>query len=411
MTESFGIHQVRIVDVVRGVIHAHRSVTVRDGNIQEILPAQQEIPSKQMDGLDRYLAPGLIDGHAHFFLDGSSDPRGHFIESDDTVRMNVARRNAQRAIAVGITTIRDCGAPAPLMWRLQKEVEKGETPGPHIQSCGAPLMRIGGHCHFFGGEVSTVHQVRPMVEQQLESGAEFVKLMASGGGLTPGTNPGEADLPLEIMRAACEVAHHHGVPITAHCHATESINRAMEAGLDMIEHASFVEPDGRYVYNEIIARSIVDRNIVVGPTVISALLTAKRFRDSGRPHNPQDPAAIERLEGRLTNTGCFYRLGMKILGGTDCGATDTAFDSLVDELLAYIRAGMSNAEALRTATCDSAAYLRLGRVGTITPGYRADLMLLNSNPLDDLNALRKPSLVMKEGEIIDLKEEPERRSR
>ena len=400
MIGRFVIRQVRIVDAVKGVIEAHQSVTVQDGRIQEILPAQQEISGEQVEGDDRYLSPGLIDGHAHFFLDASSDPRGHFLDGDDAVRMDVARRNAQKAIAAGITTIRDCGAPAPLMWQLKKEVERGDTPGPHIQNCGSPLMRIGGHCHFFGGEVSTVHQVRRMVEQQLESGAEFVKLMASGGGLTPGTNPGEADLPLKIMRAAREVAHHHGVQITAHCHATESITRAMEAGLDMIEHASFVEPDGRYVYNETLARSIVDRDIVVGPTVISALLTAKHFRDSGRPHNPQDRAAIERLEGRLTNTSCFYQLGMKILGGTDCGATHTPFDSLVDELLAYTRAGLSNAEALRTVTCDSAEYLRLGRVGKIRPGYQADLMLLDNNPLDDLNALRKPSLVVKEGETI-----------
>ena len=286
--------------------------------------------------------------------------------------------------------MRDCGAPAPLMWQLQREVEEGETIGPHIQSCGSPLMRFEGHCHFFGGEVDSVQQVQEAVSQQIAKGAGFVKLMASGGGLTPGTNPGEADLPLELMRVAADAAHAHDVHITAHCHATESITRAIEAGLDMIEHASFVLPDGRYQYDEAIAESIRERDIVVGPTVIAAIRTAERFRESKTIYNPQDVSAVERLEGRLTNTGHFHRLGIRILGGTDSGATNTPFNSLVNELIAYTRAGLSNSEALRTATCDAANYLLLGLVGEVMPGYRADFILLDRNPLQDLSTLRHP---------------------
>jgi len=394
------IDQVHVVDVAQGLIDEQQSVSLQDGRIHEVLPSDPRISGNRIHGAGRYLCPGLIDGHAHFFLAASNNPRGHFLEADDAARMNVARHNAQTALAAGITTIRDCGAPAPLMWELQREVEAGETAAPHILSCGSPLMRIGGHCHFFGGEVASVQQVQQAVARQLESGAGFVKLMASGGGLTPGTNPGEADLPIELMRAAADAAHEHGVHVTAHCHATDSITRAIEAGLDMIEHASFVESDGRYRYNELIAKSIRDRDIVVGPTVISALRTANRLRESSTSHNPQDVWAVERLEGRLTNIGHFYRLGMKILGGTDCGVTDTPFDSLVDELIAYTRAGLSNIEALRTATCDSGRYLRLGPVGEVKPGYRADLILLANNPLQDLNALRKPLIVVKEGRVV-----------
>jgi len=394
------IDQVHVVDVAQGRIDQHRSVILQDGTIQEVCSADQNISGNRIEGAGRYLCPGLIDGHAHFFLDASSNPRGHFLDADETTRMNVARQNAQIAIAAGITTIRDCGAPASLMWQLQSEIDAGETVAPHILSCGSPLMRTQGHCHFLGGEVASVKQVRDVVAQQINSGARFVKLMASGGGLTPGTNPGEADLSLELMRAAADAAHDHGVHITAHCHATDSITRAIEAGLDMIEHASFVELDGRYHYNESIAKLVRDQGVVVSPTVFAALRTANRFRESKSSHNPQDVAAVERLEGRLTNTGHFYRLGMKILGGTDCGATDTPFDSLVDELIAYTQAGLSNIEALQTVTCDSAKYLRLGRVGEVKPGYGADLMLIASNPLQDLNALRKPSIVVKAGSIV-----------
>jgi len=398
--ESYAIQHVQIVDVVGGTILSDRTVLVEDGRIREVVAAEQPPTGQHIDGAGRYLCPGLIDGHVHFFLDACRDPRRHFIESDDTNRMAVARHNARTAISAGITTMRDCGGPAPLMWRLLEEVQSGETPAPHILCSGTPLMRVGGHCHFFGGEVATVDQVRQRIEQQLEKGAGFVKLMASGGGLTPGTNPGEADLPLELMRTAAELAHEHGVHIAAHCHATESIVRAVEAGLDIIEHASFVELDGRSQYDAAIAKSILERDIVVSPTVYAALQSAKRFREAGGSHNPQDVEVVQRLEERLTNTGRFHKLGLKMLGGTDCGVTDTPFDCLVDELIAYTQAGLSNVEALRTATCDGAAYMWLDQVGQIKQGHRADLILLAENPLEDLNALRKPLLVVKAGQCL-----------
>jgi imidazolonepropionase-like amidohydrolase len=248
--------------------------------------------------------------------------------------------------------------------------------------------------------VATVEDVRRLVEWHLGQGAGFVKLMASGGGLTPGTVPHEADLPLELMRAAAELAHAHGVQITAHCHATESITRALDAGLDMIEHVSFTEPPGRYRYDEDITRRIRDRGVVVSPTVYCALRTARHFRESGVVHNANDLAAVERLEGRLTNTAHFHRLGLKIIGGTDCGATDTPFDSLVDELVTYTQAGLSNAEALRTVTSDSAAYMNLPRLGEVKVGHQADLVLTAANPLEDLNALRQPLMVFKSGRLV-----------
>ena len=175
----------------------------------------------------------------------------------------------------------DCAAPGRLMSRFQCQVDAGEVAGPHIVSCGYALMRPKGHCHFLGGEVANVREACQRIEWNLNHGAGFVKLMASGGGLTPGTVPHEADLPLEIMKAAVREAHANGVHITAHCHATDSIRRGIQAGLDMIEHASFVEPPGRYRYDEDLTRQVRDAGIIVGPTVYSALQTARRFRAAG----------------------------------------------------------------------------------------------------------------------------------
>ncbi len=395
------IANVAVVDCVRGTTEARQSIVLRDGcieAIQDTLPAGYAGETLDAGGL--YLCPGLIDCHVHFFLDAGPSVRQSYLDSDDELRMATARRNARTALAAGITTMRDCGGPAKLIFELQRELRRGDVPGPNVLSCGCPLMRPKGHCHFFGGEVATADDVRRLVESNLSQGASFVKLMASGGGLTPGTVPHEADLPFELMKLAAELAHANGVPITAHCHATESITRAIDAGLDMIEHVSFTEPPGRYRYDEAITKRIRDRGMIVSPTVEGALRTARRFRATGQVNNPGDLAAVERLEGRLTNTAHFHRLGLKIIGGTDCGVTDTPFDTLVDEIIAYTRAGLSNAEALRTVTCDSATFLGLSGLGKVQEGYRADLLLLEGNPLDDLNALRAPLQVIQAGRVV-----------
>jgi len=287
------------------------------------------------------------------------------------------------------------------MFELERQVKSGEVPGPHIISCGYALMRPAGHCHWLGGgEVKTVADVRRIIDHNLERGAFFVKLMASGGGLTPGTVPHEADLDLELMREAAEIAHANGTHVTAHCHATGSIERAVEAGLDMIEHVNFVEPPGRYRYDEEIALRIREHGIVVSPTVFGALQTVKRFRAAGSVHNSGDVAAVERLEGRLVNTGHFHRLGLKIIGGTDCGATDTPFDSLVDEIITYTRVGLSSAEVLRTVTSDAAEFLGLSAIGQVKETYRADLTLLAGSPFEDLEHLRRPLSVFKAGALV-----------
>lgn len=411
MDNPYTIKNVNVVDVAKGAVLARRAVVINGERIEAVDDAGTDVPPPASDGAGLYLCPGLIDCHVHFFLDGGESPGRTFVESDDEGKMQVARRNARVAIEAGITTMRDCGAPAAAMLQFRQELADEHAVGPHIVCCGHPLMRPRGHCHFLGGAVSTENDVTRLIEGQLKKGANFVKLIASGGGLTPGTKPHEAELDLSLMKTAVEVAHANGVHVTAHCHATESMNRAVEAGLDMIEHASFVEQVG-YRYDEQLAVRMRDRGIVVSPTVFGALRTAKHFRETGQLDNPEDFAAVERLEGRLINTRHFHRLGVSLIGGSDCGGSNhTPFDSMVEEMLAYTRADLSNVEVLRAVTSDSARFMRLTGVGEVKRGYRADLVLIRSNPLEDLNALRDPVKVFKAGRLVHERPEPDHRRR
>jgi imidazolonepropionase-like amidohydrolase len=393
------ITNARVVDVEAGRVSAPQNIAIQGGRIDRLFAGPVDPPDEKIDADGAYVCPGLIDCHVHLFLDAGDDPLRTFLISDHESKLRTAAANAARALAAGITTIRDCGGPADLVFRVQRMIRDGEIAGPAIIAAGAPITRVGGHCHFFGGEVADKRDVRLCISRQARMGAKFVKLIASGGGLTPGTSPYEADLSLDLLREAVLVAHACGLHVSAHCHATESIVRALDAGVDIIEHAGFVQPDSPPRFDRDIAARMVDQGTVVSPTAISGMRIAEKLRQSAGPVG-FDPAAIERLEARRHHAARFYEAGVSIIAGSDCGVAGTAFDSLIDELIAYSSAGIPIPAALRAATSDSARYLGQPLLGQVASGFAADLVFLNRNPLEDLSALKEPDLVLRKGVIV-----------
>ncbi len=403
MQQSTSIVNATVIDADEGVARRGMTIDVRNGRIHSVSksssPQEGARGVRIVDARGACACPGLIDCHVHLFLDAGPSPRKGFLESGDAAKLRTAARNAALALFAGITTVRDCGGPAGLLFGFQRAVERGEHLGPRILAAGSPLTRPAGHCHFFGIEVSTPAGVRRAVDCQVRQGAALVKLIASGGGLTPGTRPSEADLPLDIMREAVAAAHANGLHVSAHCHAAESIVRALDARVDIIEHAGFVCPDGVPRFDAAIAARIRENGVVVSPTAVSGIRIAQTIRKSGS-QNGDDRGAVARLESRKRHTAQFCEAGVRIIAGTDCGVANTPFDSLVDELLEYAAAGMPASEALRCATSASARYLNQNQLGRLESGCIADLLLLAGNPLERLDYLRHPLLVMKEGAIV-----------
>ena len=183
------IEGVRIVDVVTGAVTEPRTVVIEGDTIASIVPAPEPLEP-------RYLAPGLVDAHVHLVFDAGLDPIGSFRALDDEGRRRVALANARVAVEAGITTVRDLGAPLSIVAEVARTIARGDAPGPDVVYAGAAITRVGGHIGLFGGEVRDEREARALVERQVEAGARAVKLVVSGGGLTPGTRPDRAELPV-----------------------------------------------------------------------------------------------------------------------------------------------------------------------------------------------------------------------
>lgn len=389
----------RVVDVVNGRIGDPVSIVIENARIRAIARVDEPVEGPTLDATGRFVVPGLIDAHVHLAFDGSSDPTGRVRLSENVELLELASRNARAALDAGITTVRDLGAPLATIVALARAIDAGERWGPDVVFAGAAITRIGGHIGLLGGEVADAVAARALVERQIDAGARAIKVVVSGGGLTPGTRPDRAELASSIVRAAVEVGRERDVRVATHAHATTAIRRAVAAGADTIEHGSFVSADGVVRFDRDLALRLRDRGMAVVPTASGALRTANRYRAAGAV-NPADRNAIDRLEARRWLTGELRAVGVRIVAGTDAGVIDTPFDSLHDELAVYVDVGLTPAEALRTATSAAAEALGLADRGRIDAGLRADLLLLDDDPLLDLAALRRPAAIVADGRLV-----------
>ncbi len=243
------------------------ALTVERGVVTQIGPwatAPRDLP--QLDLSEFYVLPGLINMHAHTILPGDGTPFDEWMALPDELLLLQAHANALTALHSGVTTIRDCGGKGQLMFRLRDAIRAGIVGGPRFVLCGRPLTITGGHCRYFGGEVDGAEAMRHAARQLLAEGADFIKIMAAGGG-TVGTYAHYPAFDLDELTAGIREAHKIGKFASCHCIATESISLALDAGVDHIEHCSFMAPDRLWRYDEILARRVADAGVYVTPTL------------------------------------------------------------------------------------------------------------------------------------------------
>jgi len=292
----------------------------------------------------------------------------------------------------GITTIRNMGTKYDADIHLRNMINTGVLKGPRIRASGLVIGITGGHGHGIALESDSVDEALKSARTQIKKGADIIKLMATGGVLTPGSVVGAQQLSLEQMRVVAEEAQKTGRITAAHCIGYEGTKAAILAGVNSVEHG--------YMVDEPLLELMAERNTYLCPTIIASRAIALN-RDASPVAEGLRQKIAPIADGHLVALRKAVKSGIKIAAGTDCGTPWNPISRMADELKYYIEAGMSNMQALLSATRIGAELLKLNDVlGTLEKGKYADLILIDGNPLQDIETLKQVERTYKNGELL-----------
>lgn len=362
-----------------------------------------------LDFPDACILPGLMDSHVHLMYgteDRMSGPRSYEhvneIDSDSLMLLRAVRNAYQHTLLAGVTTMRDAGARGRITFDLKEGASAGLFKGfPTVHASGRPITMTGGHFYFCGEEADGEEGCRLAVRRLIKEGADFIKVMGSGGG-TYITDYRYPSYTVEELRAIADETHRHGKICTAHCIAAQSIANAVEAGVDSLEHYEFIEADYTRRLDPSVAERIIENKVWLSPTIQTGYRNLESLRKL-KDERSLTPAEEENLtyyawkqEGQLYVTGKLYEMGARrFVMGTDAIARFGDY-ALGMELMA--EAGLPNKEVLLSATRNCAEdFGILDEVGTLAPGKIADVTVVGGDPMTDMSSVGRVLQVIKRG--------------
>jgi imidazolonepropionase-like amidohydrolase len=376
----------RLIDGTGAAVQRDRDVYVEDGQIVGIEPAgDAPADAELMDLSGLAVVPGLFDCHVHLVFSTTTHAREDVLAEDDQQLLLRGVAAARQALGAGITTVRDLGGRGGVTFRLRDAIASGLIAGPRILAAGSPITITGGHCHFLGLEADGENEVRAAARGQLKAGANCLKIMSTGGRMTPGTNTTVAQYTVAEIHAAVEEARRANVSIAAHGLGTAGIRNATLAGVNTIEHCNWLGADGTVAFDESVAVQMAEQDTGVVPTLVPLQRSAAPLR-----------AAVLECMRRMV------ALGVPFVAGTDAGVTLTPFDSLLGELEIYVaEVGLTPVQAIQAATGNAARILGVdGNVGTLRKGLAADMLVVDGDPSATIGDLRAMRRVIKAGRTV-----------
>lgn len=390
-----GYRARRLFDGLGGPVREDMAVLIDGHQIRGVVPAAQAASTTRLEDLgDVTILPGLVDTHVHLIWDGSQ-PEPEKIRAGESLPKAAMRAvtHAARTLDCGTTTVRDCGCPGGVTFALREAIEEGFVRGPRLLCSGAMIVMTGGHCHTLGVEVDGPVEARRAARQQLKEGADFVKLLATGGvyGLRH-DEPWSPQLTVEELGAAADEARKAGRVTAIHAEGEQGIANAIEAGADTIEHCNQLTPE--------LAAAMATRGIYMVPTL------SWFFTVAAAEVGPAFPGDYVRKGRAMADASArsitlARQAGVKIAAGTDAGAPMVPHNSIRRELELLVELGLTPAEALQAGTRTAAEALRLDKlIGTVEAGKHADLIVVGGDPTQNIRSLYDLRLVVLGGTVV-----------
>ncbi len=357
------------------------------GRIEAVGDLDPRGDERVVDLSGKTVTPGLVDAHVHFSLSGERSVEDVVGMSDAELTL-VEARNARKTLEAGVTGARVMGA-RDIDVALKRAVEAGDVPGPRMVANCRSITITGGHGHHMGREIDGPTEARKAVREQVKLGADFIKFMATGGVTTPGSDPGAVAFTEEELHALVDEAHRRGVHTATHAHGGEGVKAAIRAGVDTVEHGTFLDDEAVDLF--------LERDATLVPTLSAPYHIVRNTEAATK----EDVTKTEFVYDRhIESFKMAAEAGVRIAGGTDAGTPFNVHGGNASEVQFMAQHAMEPLDAIRAMTETAADAVGLDDCGVVEPGAYADLLVFDDDPLSDLTVLNDPTAVLKGGRVV-----------
>ena len=340
------------------------------------------------------ILPGLVDAHTHLVAPGDGTLGDDVAKEDDDILLLQAAQNARTLLHSGVTTLRENGAKGKVAFSLREGIRRRLAPGPRMVICGRPIAMTGGHMGYFGSEADGEAAVRAEVRKLLKEGADYIKIVASGGS-TRTSDPNRASSVMAASSGTVYEARRHGKLTAAHCTSAQSVQNCLDAGVDMIIHCIFTEPDGTYRFRPDLVERLVAAKAWVNPTLYVMKAGIERQREVREREGRLTPeleaqfeAGRRALDVRVDAVRQMSEAGVLMTAGSDSPWGWYAPGEFVHEIHMLAQAGLSYSEAIVAGTAGAADSIGVGALsGRLLPGRQADVLVVRGDPMREITDL------------------------
>jgi imidazolonepropionase-like amidohydrolase len=400
-SRHIAVHAGYLLDVKSGKMLADQTLVIEDGKIiSSGATGEAKIPTDavRIELPNATVLPGLVDAHTHLTM----EPKFGYERLATSVPREalIGAKNARLTLQAGFTTARNVGARGFTDVALREAINAGDVPGPRLLVSGPPLGITGGHCDnnmlpseyhaVSDGAADGIAEVQHKVRENIKYGADLIKVCATGGVLSLGDNPQASQYTLEEMKAMVADAHRLGRKVAAHAHGAEGIRWAAEAGVDSIEHGSYIDDAG--------IAAMKEHGTYLVPTLY---LGDWMLENAGLTHLPAPllAKAQEVIPAARKNIAHAFASGVKVAFGTDAAVYPHGLNA--HEFAVMVKLGLTPLQAIQAATLNAADLLGWsGKVGSLQPGAWADIIGVDGDPIKDVTTLERVKFVMKGGEVV-----------